>query len=348
VFSQAEEEVSVTFSIIVPVYNATTYLQGCIDSVLRQTYQDFEVILVDDGSTDASPQLCDTIAQASKGRVRVIHQPNQGTSAARNTGVKSAQGEYLLFMDNDDFLIEDTALFALAARIKEDGSDLVLYSSRIFDERTGVLAPRKDSDDTEQLINGRDKASALRTVIAQGLITRAVWVKATRRDLVERDGITFPVGMRNEDTDWSASVLEAAQSISWCSGAHYAYRKGSDYAQTSKPIDKRQVQELARIIDQHVATVSSSSASQDEKRALYAYLAYPLMVWCGQSAALGIDGPGTDTYTRMSACARLLMPASCDPAVTLAARTYRLLGMRLTRFLLGKAFLHRYPGAIKR
>ena len=91
------------FSIVVPIYNVQKYLQGCIDSVLRQTFQDLELILVDDGSPDGSPAICDKAAELDR-RVRVIHQANGGAVAAREAGVAAASGDYLIFLDGDDWL----------------------------------------------------------------------------------------------------------------------------------------------------------------------------------------------------------------------------------------------------
>lgn len=94
------------FSIIVPVYNSSQYLNRCIDSILNQTYHDFELILVDDGSTDDSGNICDIYAQKDK-RIRVFHQSNGGVSSARNKGIKEACGKYIAFVDSDDYLSQD-------------------------------------------------------------------------------------------------------------------------------------------------------------------------------------------------------------------------------------------------
>lgn len=93
-------------SIIVPIYKVEKYLKECIQSILQQTFTDFELILVDDGSPDACPQMCDAIAEQDS-RVRVIHQKNGGLSAARNTGIEAARGNWLGFVDSDDFVAPD-------------------------------------------------------------------------------------------------------------------------------------------------------------------------------------------------------------------------------------------------
>jgi glycosyltransferase involved in cell wall biosynthesis len=102
-------------SIIIPVYNTERYLLRCIDSILAQTYNDFECILVDDGSTDSSPQICEEYTHKDN-RIQVIHQTNEGLSGARNTGIDNSRGKYLFFLDSDDFIPNDT-LHALYSNI---------------------------------------------------------------------------------------------------------------------------------------------------------------------------------------------------------------------------------------
>ena len=98
-----------TFSIIVPVYNIKDYIERCIHSVLNQTYANFELILVDDGASDGSEILCDCYAQ-KHANIKVIHKTNAGLSSARNAGLKIASGNYIIYLDGDDFWIENTLL----------------------------------------------------------------------------------------------------------------------------------------------------------------------------------------------------------------------------------------------
>ena len=99
-------EKKIKLSIIIPVFNVEKYVQTCLDSVIEQSFRDFEVIVVDDGSTDGSPAICDAAAKQD-GRIRVIHQRNGGLSAARNAGLDIARGEWIGFLDSDDFILPD-------------------------------------------------------------------------------------------------------------------------------------------------------------------------------------------------------------------------------------------------
>ena len=113
----------VKFSIIIPVYKVEEYLEKCIKSVLNQTYKNFELILVDDGSPDKCPLICDNYAKIDS-RVFVIHKQNGGVSSARNEGIKVAKGEYIWFVDSDDF-VEENSLEILSEYINK--TDTVLY-----------------------------------------------------------------------------------------------------------------------------------------------------------------------------------------------------------------------------
>lgn len=117
-------------SVIVPVYNVEKYLEECVESVLAQTYTNIEVILVDDGATDSSGQICDRYAEKDD-RIRVIHQKNQGLSGARNTGLANAKGEYVYFLDSDDWILPE-ALQELYVKAKAEDVDVVYFDAFSF------------------------------------------------------------------------------------------------------------------------------------------------------------------------------------------------------------------------
>ena len=117
-------------SVIIPVYNVENYLRECIESVLNQTFRDFEVILVDDGSTDSSGDICDEYVEKDE-RVTVIHQKNGGLSVARNTGLSEANGKYVYFLDSDDYISEN-ALATLLNIAENDSSDIVFFDAVSF------------------------------------------------------------------------------------------------------------------------------------------------------------------------------------------------------------------------
>lgn len=132
-------------SVVIPVYKVESYLHQCVDSVLSQTYENIEVILVDDGSPDSCPEICDQYANADT-RVKVIHQKNGGLSAARNAGVQCASGNYLAFLDSDDFWNDRTALERLVCRLQITNADVLNYSYVKCDESGGEITKQFDNE----------------------------------------------------------------------------------------------------------------------------------------------------------------------------------------------------------
>lgn len=188
-------------SVIVPVYNVKPFLREAVDSLLRQTYADLEIILIDDGSADGSGEICDEY-QTQDARVRVLHEENRGLSAARNRGLDVCRGEYIAFLDSDDAFCPDM-LETLYRAIQETGADVVECNFALYHDvqrldpesirsRPVGLAPGMER---KGLYSGRE---ALRLCLKQ-IIGACVWNKLFRRYLW--DGLRFPVGHNYEDLD---------------------------------------------------------------------------------------------------------------------------------------------------
>ncbi|HEY8979348.1 MAG TPA: bifunctional glycosyltransferase family 2 protein/CDP-glycerol:glycerophosphate glycerophosphotransferase [Streptomyces sp.] len=220
------------FSVIVPAYKVQAYLHECLDSVLSQSYRDFELIAVDDGSPDACGEIIDEFA-ARDPRVSALHLPeNAGLGGARNAGIARAAGDYLVFLDGDDTLTPD-ALRAIADRLTETGEPEVLvydYASvhwtgeRVRDRFAGQL-----SESGPAPFQLEDRPGLLRVLMV-------AWNKAVRRDFVAREGLSFPPGYY-EDTPWTYPALMAAGSIATLDRVcvHYRQRRqGSILSTTSR------------------------------------------------------------------------------------------------------------------
>lgn len=181
-----------TVSIIVPVYNAEKTLERCVDSILNQSFEDFELFLVDDGSTDGSGALCDAYA-ARDGRVQVFHQENAGVSAARNLALDHAGGEYLQFLDSDDWITPD-ATVSLVRAAREHQCDLVIADFyRVCGER---VSHKGDID--EDAVLSREEYAAHMMENPADFYYGVLWNKLYRRDIV------------------AAHHLRMDPEISWC------------------------------------------------------------------------------------------------------------------------------------
>ena len=211
------------FSVVVPVYNVADYLPKCMDSLLCQRCEDWEIILVDDGATDGKcPALCDEYAAEHPALVRVIHQANGGLGAARNTGLEAAQGEYVLFVDSDDTVAPDT-LSRLSEEIDKTGADMYIFSFRYVTE-SGEERPAEPRPSA-------GKVGPLTLAEAPELLLDPPmsWARLCRRALYMDHGIRFPGRVWYEDLCTTPSLLLNARSIVQLDDAFYGYllREGS-------------------------------------------------------------------------------------------------------------------------
>lgn len=177
-------------SVVIPVYNVGQFLSPCINSVLAQTYERLEIILIDDGSTDGSSSVCDKYAESDH-RVIAIHQPNLGLSAARNTGLDNAKGEYITFVDSDD-LIHPDYIMTLYSGITAHNADI----SSVEFKRISSLTETKDSCQSNTILN-MDGKKAMRYMLYQNIIDNSACCKLFKTSLF--DDIRFPQGLFYED-----------------------------------------------------------------------------------------------------------------------------------------------------
>ncbi len=209
-----------TISVVVPVYNVENYLRKCIDSILRQSFKDFELLLIDDGSTDGSADICKW-ARDTDERVSYYYKENGGLSDARNYGLKRIKGKYVSFIDSDDW-VEENYLRYLYDAIRDGNSDI---STCIFNIRHGDLAkPWKELPEEPVLLSGRDALLSL-------LCTETVDVSANGKLFLSSlfADVRFPKGRRYEDVGTTWRLLDKAKLVS-VGGAplyNYCMRSGS-------------------------------------------------------------------------------------------------------------------------
>lgn len=201
-------------SVIVPVYKVEPYLYCCVDSIVKQTYTNLEIILVDDGSPDACGSMCDIWAEKDS-RIQVIHKENGGLSDARNAGIALATGEYICFVDSDDWL-EPEFLSVLYQRIIDTGADIAECATRLVDESGNELRCRGVASD-----ESFSRLQALRRLVLEDGIYQTVWNKLYRRDVIE--GILFEKGKCNEDDFWTYQIFDRANLLTATNRPLYNY-----------------------------------------------------------------------------------------------------------------------------
>lgn len=206
-------------TVVVPVYKVEEYLDRCISSIINQTFKDFELILVDDGSPDNCPQMCEEWKKKDD-RVLVIHQENQGLSAARNSGIKIAKGEYLTFVDSDDWIsatmLED--LYRLSIKYKADISvcNFVRTDCQLKIEKNNI---------EEKIYNQEEFMKVILKVNSNRTIHYA-WAKLYHREVIDVDH--YPVGMLNEDVEGMFKAVMRSKTIVETNKIGYFYFENSE------------------------------------------------------------------------------------------------------------------------
>lgn len=202
-------------TIIIPVYKAEHFLNECVDSILAQSYENLEVILVDDGSPDNCGVICDRYADSDK-RVRVVHQPNKGVAAARNAGLPLAKGEYLFFVDSDDYLAEGCIEKHISVALMHD-ADMVCAQSCNVDEN-GLLINKKTAEQVDPVV--MDANSAMRYYATK---MWGPWNRLIKKEVHEN--IRFPQYRIHEDEAIKFLLLERCRKVVEIPDILYMYRQ---------------------------------------------------------------------------------------------------------------------------
>lgn len=245
-------------SVIIPVYKAENYLHKCVDSLLAQTFTDFEVILVDDGSSDRSGAICDEYSQKDS-RVKVIHKENGGVSSARQCGIDNAQGEYTIHADPDDW-VENNMLEELYRKAKKENADMVICDYY------------KEYGNYTKYIKQQPPALDHKTILCELLLEQlhgSCWNKLIRRTYYKRYNIHFPFSLRMyEDLFVTISIVCNNPKISYLNKAFYHYDKVTNLQSITKDPTVAYTQLLK--LDQYLRDVFTSIYFQY----IYSYLLY--------------------------------------------------------------------------
>ena len=203
-------------SVIIPVYNAERFLAAALDSVLAQTYKNWELILIDDGSMDQSASICDQYADQCVDRIHVIHQSNQGVSTARNVGLGIAKGEFITFVDADDFVAPDY-LQALGMCQIEKGADLVIIGVQVVNPFSTEFFWEKYNDG--------DYEVDLMPLLKKKHVFGTVWGKLYRSSYIKDFKLEFcPEISFGEDAIFIGLYLMICKKVSFLSKVAYYYR----------------------------------------------------------------------------------------------------------------------------
>lgn len=250
------------FSIVIPVYNVEKYLDECLKSVINQTFEDYEIIIINDGSTDNSLNICNRYAENNK-KIRIFNQKNQGLAAARNNGVEKTNGEFIVFLDSDDYLANNLCLKKMAESIKND-TELLIYG---FKKNTGLDPLLKKqmevffdlSDDTytgEEYLKKMTRTTPYYSSVA--------WRMAYNKKYWIENKFGFPVGRAYEDLALTWKVICRAKNIAVLREFIYVYRVDRPNSIT-KVFSEKQVIDHLEILKNNVVMLQDEKASYNLK-----------------------------------------------------------------------------------
>ena len=204
-------------SIVVPIYKVEKEIDRCVGSLINQSLQDIEIILVDDGSPDDCPQICDGYAKQDN-RIKVIHKKNGGLSDARNAGLLNAKGRYVLFVDSGDYIINN-ACEVLYLNASKDNLDIVIADAfRIESSKESHISHASQSSD--RVTSGAD---FLKEQLKYGTMHMAVWLNLYNREFLIKNDLKFKVGILHEDEQWTPRVFLKAEKVKYINFPFYYY-----------------------------------------------------------------------------------------------------------------------------
>lgn len=263
----------IKISIIIPIYKVEKYLKECVNSVLNQSYENIEVILVDDGSPDNCPMICDEYVK-SDNRIIVIHKENGGLSDARNVGLKRASGEYIIFLDSDDFWEGTDGLSQLISivTINPEAEVVFFQKSSLYGHK--IIYPFKLDVNA---INNRTKVEVLSYLNKKGNLLTSAYTKMIKRKLLVDNNIYFQKGLLSEDYDWSLSLYCQANNFFAIDNPFYIYRKR--LGSITMTVGEKNLRDLFWILDKwdSIFKKEDSLIPKDEIRIYRSFLSY---VYC--------------------------------------------------------------------
>lgn len=258
----------IIISIIIPIYNIENYINECVNSILEQTFKKYEIILVDDGSTDKSPDICDKLARENKS-IRVVHKENGGLSDARNAGINSAKGKYLMFVDGDDLLYNKTCLEKIE---KELGTSDILQYKMVYYYPNNKFIELKDIVNIENENSFEDK---LYKLICNGEISISACDKIISREYLLKNDLFFEKNLISEDVHWSLNLYINKPTIKVLNSPIYVYRKKRENSITNTKNKEKTIKSELKIL---AYWYNYDYSNEKIKKIYYSYLAYLYLI----------------------------------------------------------------------
>lgn len=275
----------ILFSFIVPCYNVQDYLEECIKSIMAQTYLNYEVILIDDGSTDLTPKLCDQLAMSDE-RIYVYHKKNGGLSDARNYGMEKAKGDYIVFVDSDDFISKDTLSY-FASSIKKSHPDVLLTRLTEYYGEGNIV--EQDMEMSSFFKNGVSSEKALQWDMKKSRSSWPAPKKVLSLNFIKKYKLQFLKGFLHEDMDWSSRVMMHAETFEVCTQSWYYHRmqrKGS----ITNTISSKRLTDVIKMAARLIYGEEMSSITDERRKIISDRImrsVYPILSFYGKLSKEG-------------------------------------------------------------
>lgn len=309
------------FSIIIPCYNVEKYLAECVDSILAQSVDTFEVILVNDGSKDTTGAICDAYA-ARDARIRVIHKENGGQSSARNMGTQIAKGDYFIYIDSDDFIMDPDFLKKMTEAAGKN--DIIFYKHKKFDDETKQFSPCAYS--FAHLSSEASYYDTLKAMIAADAFFGMPWNKCIRADVIRENNIRFDESLTGEDMDWIYYIILGSCSLTTVDEPFIAYRQRANSVTSSLKI--KSLNDFVFILEKWYEKAQSDDTAQEQKEIMLASLAKyysNLLIMYTR-----VKDKQKHAYDKRLKKLSVLLRHGLSRRPRLVAKIYKLAGFRLT------------------
>lgn len=312
-------------SYILPIYKVEAYLRQCVESLACQTYRDLEIILVDDGSPDGCPALCDQLAKEDS-RIRVLHKENGGLSDARNAGLEMATGDYVIFVDSDDFWMGGESLQRMVDLAKANADcDFVGYNCNYYYPASDRYTKWVEySADILSPITG-DKAMQL--LVASGTFPMSACLKLMKRSVLVNNDITFKKGQIAEDIPWFINLLEKTGKCVFANDYIYAYRQNRADSITGSG-GERSFNNLLDIVKTELEKIEGRYFTEDAKNSLRSFLAYEISILMSGICGLPKEKQTVARKELKSLC--WLLKYTQNPKVKMVSKAYNIFGYDIT------------------
>lgn len=318
------------FSVVIPIFKVEKYLQECVNSVLKQTFKDIEIILVDDGSPDNCPRICDEYAK-NDSRIKVIHKQNGGLSSARNEGIKVATGEYIVFLDSDDFYIHDDFLERAYGKLTGKKVDILFFSRTKYYDESKTFSNKVTLYDKEVEESSEYGDLIYKLSIRDELEANAS-MKCVQTSILKDNGVYFKEGIYSEDVEWIFRLYPVLKSGAVLNYPDYAYRlrEGS----ITHSLGKKNIDDVFYSIETYANSLKNGDIEERVKKSLLNYLAYQYLIEIGL-VQVYLPSKQKREYIKKLSAYKWLCNYAISRKTRKGARVVKIFGIRVAMVVLG-------------